>query len=85
MVAQLLSNCVKLYQLVESEVRPRLENESAETLLQGHSDFTSGFDSTSLSLQEPLSAVGGVASDMPLCDYQMMLAGIDGDTSWRDM
>lgn len=82
MVAQLLKTCVKLYQLVQSTARPRLENESSGTLLPGLSDFTTGFDSTPVILQESLSPVGGVASDMPLGDYQMMLSGIDGDTLW---
>lgn len=85
MVAQLLSSCVKLYQIVESAPRPRLENESAEALLPSHSDFTAGFDSGTLSLQESLSPVGGVASGMSLGDYQIMLAGVDGDTSWGDV
>ena len=85
MVAQLFKTCTRLYQLAESAAGPRLDVESAETLLPSQPDFTSGFDPGSLSFREPVSPAVGSGPDMSLGDYQMILAELDVDASWRQM
>lgn len=79
------NNCTKLYQLAESAARQRLGNGPTDMLLASSGDFTGGFQSGPLSLQETVSTTDGSTPGMSLGDYQMVLAGLDVDASWGQM
>ena len=85
MVESLYKICTKLYQLAESGGRQCMGNGPTSMLLPTSGDFTSGFESGPLSLQDTLSTSDGSRLGMSLGDYQMVLAGLDVDASWGQM